>query len=179
MGSQVIDDILDQLHDLLVGVQIATLPAWLENGLTPAQVRCLFAVRRAGPLSLGALAASLRISSPTACAVVDQLVKLDLVARTPDDADRRRVLLTVTARGADLVASVRESGRLEVRTWLATLSDAEILPLDAALKPLLAAMRARAPGQRAEAEAAGEPAEATARPAGAAGGRAERRRPAP
>jgi DNA-binding MarR family transcriptional regulator len=50
----------------------------------------------------------LRITAPSATGVVNALVKQGLVTRKPDTSDRRRVLLTVTAKGVGTLDEARE-----------------------------------------------------------------------
>jgi DNA-binding MarR family transcriptional regulator len=142
--NEIIERTLDRLHELMAGLQIATLPAWLEIGLTLSQVRCLFALQRVGPTSLGGLAERLEIGSPAACVVVDQLVQQGYVDRSADPKDRRRVLLSVSPDGESLVAGVRRARRRLGRDWLEMMSEEEIARLFAALEPMVSSMRAQA-----------------------------------
>ncbi|GAA3704211.1 hypothetical protein GCM10022377_17370 [Zhihengliuella alba] len=57
------------------------------------------------------LAARLRIAARTATEVVDQLEGKGLVARRPDPADRRAVLVALTADGLGLARSIHEERR--------------------------------------------------------------------
>jgi DNA-binding MarR family transcriptional regulator len=60
----------------------------------------LYQIRRAGqPLRMTQLAARVLISRPTASRVVDRLVRRGWIRRWHDDADRRVVLLELTAEG--------------------------------------------------------------------------------
>ena len=52
-----------------------------------------------GSAAASALASKLAVSRPSVTALVDGLVARGLVARESDPADRRRVALTITAKG--------------------------------------------------------------------------------
>jgi DNA-binding MarR family transcriptional regulator len=56
---------------------------------------------------------------------VDRLVRLRCVRRTRDGADRRRVLLRLTAQGADLRAAFSELDPARVRALLDRLGPSE------------------------------------------------------
>ncbi len=58
-----------------------------------------------GPMPMGELAELLAINHPTLTKMVDRLVSANAVYRTPDAADRRRVLIHLTERGRDQLSS--------------------------------------------------------------------------
>jgi DNA-binding MarR family transcriptional regulator len=61
-----------------------------------------------GPRSLSDIAEAQRIDPPYATAIVDQLELLGLAARTPDPADRRRKVVTLTESGRSAVITAQE-----------------------------------------------------------------------
>jgi MarR family transcriptional regulator, organic hydroperoxide resistance regulator len=71
-------------------------------GLTAAQADALLVIGRAGPLSLGELGDLLIAESGHPSRLVDRLVGAGLVERRPAASDRRRVELSLTARGRSL-----------------------------------------------------------------------------
>jgi DNA-binding MarR family transcriptional regulator len=75
--------------------------------LTLSGFEVLLALRRnaANPLSPTMLARGLRMSSAGITGLVDQLAALGLVARSPEPYDRRRVLVSLTRRGSQMVAT--------------------------------------------------------------------------
>jgi DNA-binding MarR family transcriptional regulator len=58
-----------------------------------------------GPRSMGELAELLALNHPTLTKMVDRLVSANAVYRTPDTADRRRVLIHLAERGRDQLAA--------------------------------------------------------------------------
>jgi DNA-binding MarR family transcriptional regulator len=131
------DEVVEQLRLVLRGLHIAAAPAWLELGLTLGQMRCLFAVKAGGTLTVSALAARLGVGLPAASTVSDQLVKLEYIDRTADPHDRRRALLRVTAKGDEVVTGVREGHHQVLGSWLDGLSDDELERLRAGMGPLV------------------------------------------
>jgi DNA-binding MarR family transcriptional regulator len=75
-----------------------------EHRLSPQQFWILIAIARGEPLSLRQLAEERRMDGPTACRVVDALVKRGLVLSEADPGDRRRTRLALTRPGG-LLAS--------------------------------------------------------------------------
>jgi DNA-binding MarR family transcriptional regulator len=91
-----------------------------EHGLSPQQFWTVVAIARGGELSLRELAGRRRMDEPTACRVVDTLVRRRLVRSGPDPGDRRRSRLVLTSSGramaeqllpiADTIAATVERG---------------------------------------------------------------------
>lgn len=81
-------------------------------GLTPAQARALRVIAHSDhPLRIAALAGRLDIVPRSATTVVDALAEQGLVARTPDPADRRSVLVSLTPAGSDLIERLHDTRR--------------------------------------------------------------------
>jgi DNA-binding MarR family transcriptional regulator len=92
--------------------------------LTVEQFQALRRIRR-GYDSVSALAEEGRLSRSQASRAVDALVRKKLVARLTDSTDRRRVHLSLTAKGEQTLSAIYA----ETETWLAerfqTLSPAQ------------------------------------------------------
>ncbi|MBD5830155.1 MarR family transcriptional regulator [Janibacter melonis] len=74
-----------------------------------AQARVLVLVDEIGPARVTALADADESSQPSMTTAVQRLEGLGLVARTPDPADARATLVTLTAAGAERIAGIRRS----------------------------------------------------------------------
>jgi len=75
-------------------------------GLTSQQHQALLAIkahRGPDPISIGDLAQCLLIKNHSAVELVARLIERDLVSRRDDEADRRRVVLALRPRGADIL----------------------------------------------------------------------------
>ncbi|GLX97984.1 MarR family transcriptional regulator [Herbidospora sp. NBRC 101105] len=70
-----------------------------RGDLTAGQISTLAAAAQLGPVRLGDLAAHEGVSAPTLSRVVGGLENLGLVARTPDPADGRASLISLTPEG--------------------------------------------------------------------------------
>jgi len=87
------------------------------HGLTSQQHQALLAIKAhhgPTPISIGDLAQSLLIENHSAVELVARLVERDLVARREDEADRRRVVLSLRPHGAEILDSIsrRNLGQL-------------------------------------------------------------------
>lgn len=70
-----------------------------EHGVSTPRSKLLAEVRRLGPVRLADLARAVGITQGTASALVDALVRDQLVARSADTEDRRAIRVRVTAQG--------------------------------------------------------------------------------
>lgn len=90
-------------------------------GLTMLQFR--------GQLTMSELAAVLRISKQQLTALVDDMLKDELVQRQPDASDRRVIRVGITPEGEKILSAVREEGRQKLAQRLEILSSEELQTL--------------------------------------------------
>lgn len=99
-----------QLIQALAGLLTLTEPAllrlWRSAGLTFSQRRLLRHLRD-GPRGAGELAASSGLSAPSLTRLVARLERRGYVDRTVDEADRRRIVVTLTRAGERVLAGHR------------------------------------------------------------------------
>ena len=88
--------------------------------LSYAQYCLLFGLADRGELSASELAGLAEVSPATATQMLDNLATAGFVDRSRSDRDRRLVLVTLTARGGELVAS--KHARYE-QMWTKALAD--------------------------------------------------------
>ncbi|SDM15799.1 MarR family winged helix-turn-helix transcriptional regulator [Microbacterium azadirachtae] len=79
-----------------------------NTAMSDAQLAVLAALRAHGRHSLTALADRERVTAPTMSAVVTGLEEQGYVTRIPDDQDRRRVHVEITAAGEKVVTETFE-----------------------------------------------------------------------
>lgn len=104
-----------------------------RTGLAPQQHQALLAIKGfGGRLSIGELAEKLAIKHHSAVGLVDRLEQAKLLARVPDETDKRKISLILTPAAEKLLESLTSAHREELR---------RLAPL---LKPLLAQLGAEA-----------------------------------
>jgi DNA-binding MarR family transcriptional regulator len=87
-------------------------------GLTPQQHQALLSIIGAPEgqaITIGFLAERMLLKHHSAVELVDRLVELDLLARNPDAADRRKVLLGLTPKGKRLLTRLSTAHIEELR----------------------------------------------------------------
>ncbi|MBK8974793.1 MAG: MarR family transcriptional regulator [Planctomycetes bacterium] len=112
------------------------------HGLTGPQVALLRALDRLGPLAAGALAREVQLSQPTVTGIVSRLVQRGLVERARSAADRRSVVVEITAAGRVALARAPSLLQDRFRARLAGLESWEQTMLLAALQRVAAMMDA-------------------------------------
>lgn len=80
-----------------------------EQGVTPARLHLLWLLSVVQPARQTQLANHLGVSPRNVTGLVDALIGDDYAERKPDPADRRATLITLTAKGAEFVAELRDS----------------------------------------------------------------------
>lgn len=106
------------------------------GSLTVPQLRALLHVRRRPGSGLSPLADHLGMSLPAASGLVDRLVRADLIERSADPVERRRIQLRLTPSGAELVGRAHLLVRARLSADLAALSPTDLAQLASALDVL-------------------------------------------
>jgi DNA-binding MarR family transcriptional regulator len=103
-------------------------PVYAAHGLEPGWHDVLATLRRTGPpyrLRPSEFASTLMLTSSGTTKRLDRLEQAGLIARAPDPADRRGILIELTDAGRDLIDSVTEAHLDNERRLLASLTKAE------------------------------------------------------
>jgi DNA-binding MarR family transcriptional regulator len=107
LGKDAIE-LADALHSAAIHLLRRVRSEDRESGIGPAQLSALSALVFGGRMSLGDLAAAEQVQPPTMVRVVQALVEGGLVAAKPDAQDRRKLVISATARGRKLMMRARE-----------------------------------------------------------------------
>jgi DNA-binding MarR family transcriptional regulator len=89
------------------------------SGVPAARLSALSVLVFGGPRSLGRLAATEGVTSPTMTRVVDGLVEAGLARRTPYPGDARQVLVAATPEGEELM---RDAAQRRIDALVAALA---------------------------------------------------------
>jgi DNA-binding MarR family transcriptional regulator len=109
--DELIAQIAERLREVAQVMRDSTTQEWLQLDLSMAQLKALFVLAAAAPVTIGALAQALGIQLPAASHVADRLVQLGLAERYEDPADRRRTFVRLTAQASVLVERLRQGKR--------------------------------------------------------------------
>jgi DNA-binding MarR family transcriptional regulator len=91
-----------------------------DNSLTLTQLELLGEISRTGVTTPAELGARLQVRVQSLTDSINELVSRELIARRPDETDRRRQLIEITTAGTGLL----EADRAERDAWLhATMRD--------------------------------------------------------
>jgi DNA-binding MarR family transcriptional regulator len=118
-------------------LRLATHAAVAPLGLTPGQARALATLTRHGRMRLSELSERLHIAPRSTTEVVDALETDGLVAREPDETDRRATLVALTEHGADVGRQLSEARAAEAEAFFGRLDDHD----RAELRRILEALR--------------------------------------
>jgi DNA-binding MarR family transcriptional regulator len=111
-------------------------PAWASADLTFGQLRLLFILGRAGPVSIGQLAEKLRVTAATASELIDRMERRGMVSRRHRADDRRIVECEIADEGSRLLAQISGPRQQMTRRLLAVLTGDELADLDRLLQSI-------------------------------------------
>jgi DNA-binding MarR family transcriptional regulator len=104
--------------------------------LAVPQFRALMFINRNPGTSLRAVAHHLGLTAPTVCKMVDGLVLTHLVQREPSPQDRRKITLTMTSQGQEILEHSHQETRARLAEVLAHLTPRESETVMQAMKLL-------------------------------------------
>lgn len=114
-----------------------TLRSMADAEVTLQQVLLLTRLRESGPSSASDLAAKLNLSMPAVSQNVDRLVRVRLVTRVEDSADRRKKKIATTAKANVLIDRLMKTRAGEYSAALAKLPAKTAERLEAVLREVL------------------------------------------
>ena len=117
-----------------------------ELGMTPQQARLLFIAAEAPSNMLG-LGTSAGLSKSTMTSLVDRMEELDLLVRTPDPQDRRRLVVAATAHGRAVSSAFEDSMRKSIGALIEPLRPSDRAELARILSTVLAHAEALIPSE--------------------------------
>jgi DNA-binding MarR family transcriptional regulator len=122
----------------LVGISAASI-AEVDDLVTVPQLRVLTMIATRGGINLGVVAAGLQVSPSNASRICDRLLKIGMVDRREDPADRRQITLTLTPDGQALIDRVNRHRRNSIRRILRGMTTRQREQLTTALNDFAAA----------------------------------------
>lgn len=139
--TELYDDLLDEVankyRDIYLLVEEKGLPIWLNLDLSIPQIRVLYTLSLGGITNVGRIATKLGVGISTTSHLVERLVRAGLVERLVDPDDRRRILVCLTPKGADIIRKVRSQTQERFRSWLAVLNKDDFAALQQGLRALM------------------------------------------
>lgn len=98
-------------------------------GINRTDGRCLDVVDRRGQVTAGELAKEVGLTTGAVTAMVDRLEKADLLQRTRDERDRRKVLIQLTPGAKQIAAEIYGEMAHATAPFIDAMSDTDLLTL--------------------------------------------------
>ncbi|MBS44401.1 MAG: MarR family transcriptional regulator [Nocardioides sp.] len=134
------EELLDRTL-LLTTLLSADMDAFSERtGLSQARIHLLWVLGAEGPVTQRALAAALGVTPRNVTGLVDGLERSGHVTREPHPDDRRALLVTPTALGAEVVATLTAGHRDLADALFGSLSAADRRRFGAMLDDVVASL---------------------------------------
>jgi DNA-binding MarR family transcriptional regulator len=100
-------DLADALHSAAIHLLRRVRKEDRASGVGPAQLSALSVLVFGGGMSLGDLAAAEQVKPPTMVRIVQSLSNQKLVSTLADKQDRRKIKISSTAKGRELMMKAR------------------------------------------------------------------------
>lgn len=71
----------------------------------------------------------LSITKPQMTSLIDQLIKMGYVNRTNDTDDRRKIYISLTAKGSEITTKINEAIDMHINSFLFNLTQEELITL--------------------------------------------------
>lgn len=126
-------DVANRLHSAAIHLLRRARRVDAESRLPAPQLSALSVIVYAGPITLGALATAEQVRPPTMTRLIAAMEGGGLVARQPDESDRRVVRIRATAKGRRLLEEGRDRRIAVIAEALAALSESDLIAIAAAL----------------------------------------------
>jgi DNA-binding MarR family transcriptional regulator len=124
-----VDEALASYKKVHRALLTSTAGRWRDLDISMQQLRAIYLLRDEEIATVGRLAELFGISLPAASVLADRLVRAGYFERREDTADRRRVLLSLTRAGVQLVTDLREGSHTHLRRWMSRLSPEDLAAL--------------------------------------------------
>lgn len=118
-------DVMDVVPQVMDALRSA-MRHHVGEQLSVPQFRCLAFVGREPGVSIGAVAAFLGVTMPTASAMADRLMRAGQIASRTSSEDRRRLELELTPAGRALLRRIRSDAQSELAMSLSTRGAADL-----------------------------------------------------
>lgn len=134
--------IIRSLRRIIRAVGLYSRELLRRRNLTTSQLATLRQLGRHGSLSAGEVARGISVSQATITGIVDRLERRELVTRSRDSQDRRRVVIDLTDAGREVVASSPPPLHERFMLRLAELPETERREIDRTLAQIVQMMEA-------------------------------------
>jgi DNA-binding MarR family transcriptional regulator len=120
MPGSTAQEVLDLLREMSGQNVLLSEAIARHAGLRPADLEVLGVIEQRGPLTAGQLGEATGLSPAAVTGLIDRLQRAGVAERRPDAADRRRVLVAVSAgaaRIADLYGELERATRSKIERY--------------------------------------------------------------
>lgn len=148
--EQLVSELIELLRRTGRAFQQNVYTALRGYDLTVPQMWVLRTLSLKGPLSLAELSRHVEMSTSNVSGIVDRLVRIELVNRTRDQADRRIVWLELSSNGHELVSRVPAMHEAYFTDMLQEMTDSDVQGLVMHLQSLVAIVEAHSKNSAVE-----------------------------
>jgi DNA-binding MarR family transcriptional regulator len=124
--KELVPQILRLSEEIFRAIKLSIPPEWLMTDMTVAQLRVLLLLHTEGETRMSSIAGTLGIAVSTATGIIENLVKKELVTRSPDSEDRRVVICGLTRQGQETINRIWAQGQFQMEKLLHGLTTEQL-----------------------------------------------------
>lgn len=132
--------ILKSIRKIVRAVDMHSRYLHSEFKITTPQLICLHSLNSNGSMTLSELARDISLCMSTTTGIVDRLIVRELVSRQQSDQDRRKVAITITEAGRELIESTPELLQQQFIDSFSELTELEQATITLALEQVVSLM---------------------------------------
>ncbi len=126
--------LVDLFGQAVFTVQPYLLETWYQRGLSLPQLRLLYVLRDASPVTAGELAQRLGVTPSTLTGLLDRLEREGYVERTRHATDRRQMIPALTDSGRHVIAELDQAAQDYFQRVVKALGERQAKPVEEAFQ---------------------------------------------
>lgn len=138
------EQVLISLRRIIRAIDLHSRLLLQQHGMTGPQLAVLKTLAEIGEVPVGELAKQVHLSQGTVTGILDRLARRDFVTRQRSDVDKRRMLVAVTPKAAELIRSAPSLLQEQFVREFAKLADWEKSQTLSSLQRIVGMMEAEA-----------------------------------
>ncbi len=136
--DELVEVAFDAQRKVSRAVHAMSAPEWQTIELTMPQMKTLMLLDADGPLSIGQIACRMSFAKPAMSILVEKLVQGGYLQRAEDPEDRRRAIVRLSDKGADIVAALLRGTHTKLRGYLSQMHHDDLVALVQGLSAMAA-----------------------------------------
>lgn len=139
--QKLVDEALECYETILCRAITMVKDDWVALELTMAQLKTLVVLKSEESATVGHIADMLGVGVPTSSHLINRLVQSNLARRLEDPVDRRRIEVSLTPEGEELIRKLQQGESSLLHTWMMQMEETDLVALAQGLRALVTVLQ--------------------------------------